>query len=181
MWLQCQSSMVRWAAAAALAAAAAAAWAAAVLACRRCCFTPTITITSNNGGIRRLWLCFRRRTLACSHHCFFLYFWGFNAGNCAQHTPVCSSLLLQSTWKVRPYIFIYKHFLQCFQLKHLLDILHWLFYSFSRLAIPVGFYRKTLYLYCFIKKISQASNVFFLQLMSSCRATFLWVVDAVWL
>lgn len=135
-----------------------------MLAYHRCRFTPTITITSTNGGIRHRWLCFRRPALARSRHCFFLCVCvqGFNTGNYAQHTPVCSSLLLQSTLKVRPYIFIYKHFKRdcsqhCFQPKHLLDILLWLFYSTLRLATPVGFYRKTLYLYCFIKTISQVS------------------------
>lgn len=96
---------------------------------------------------------------------------GFNTGNYARH-PVCSSLLFQSTLKVRPYIFMYKCFkrdgrLHCFQPKHLLDILRWLLYAALRLAIPVGFYRKTLHLYCFIKKISQACNACF---HSCCRA-----------
>lgn len=90
---------------------------------------------------------------------------GFNAGNYARQTPVCSSLLLESTLKVRPYIFIYEPFKsncrpQWFQSKQLLDILHWLFYSASQPAIPVGFYRKTLYLYCFIKKIAQTCSAF---------------------
>lgn len=93
-------------------------------------------------------------------HCLYLFVSnGFNAENYTGHTPGCSGLLLESTLKVRPYIFIYEPFKsgwspQCFSPNSFWMYCTGFFFFYSALqrAAPEGFFRKTLYLYCFIKK-----------------------------
>lgn len=91
---------------------------------------------------------------------------GFNAGNYARHAPVCSSLLLKSTLKVKPYIFIYEPFksdcrTQCSSSPNSFWI-----YCTGCFTAPhnqpylQGFYRKTLYLCCFIQKIAQTRSAY---------------------